>query len=144
MSNYRFEVMHPYTVIKQWDELLPHIERVVAIGHGEFSADSIRKRIMNNMGLMVAVYEGDTIIAVNTAEIVTYDSGLKSLLVPIFAGDGLRKWGVEWLELHKEMAQEFGCSEVRGLAIRDGWIRLLKDYGFVETYAVITMPVGEK
>jgi hypothetical protein len=144
MKRFRFEVLHPYTILKIWDALLPHIERVVAIGHGEFSADSIKQRIMNNMGLMVAVYDGATIVAINTAEVVTYDSGLKSLLVPIFAGDGLREWGEDWLELHKDMAIEFGCSEVRGLAIRDGWIRLLKDYGFSETYAVITMPVGEE
>jgi hypothetical protein len=143
MSKYRFEILHPYTMIKKWDELLPHIERVVAIGHGEFSADSIKQKVLDNRGFMIAVYEGDVIKAINTAEVAVYDSGLRSLVIPIFAGDGLRDWGPEWFELQKEIAREFNCKEIRGMAVRDGWIRLLDDYGFKPSYTVITAPVGE-
>jgi len=28
MSQYRFEVLHPYTIMQRWDALLPHIERL--------------------------------------------------------------------------------------------------------------------
>jgi hypothetical protein len=118
--------------------------RVVAIGHGEFSADSIKQKVLDNRGFMIAVYEGDEIKAVNTAEVAVYDSGLRSLLIPIFAGDGLRDWGPEWLEIQKEIAIYFNCKEVRGFAVRDGWERILKDYNFTTSYTVITMPVGEE
>jgi hypothetical protein len=145
MSKYRFEVLHPYTIIERWNDILPHIERVVDLSNNEFTPESIKFRAVSGNGLMIAVYDNATIVAVTTAEVVTYDSGLKSLLVPIFAGDGLYEWGEDWLKLHKDIASQLECQELRGMAARSGWMKVLKDYGFKESYAVITMPiVGEE
>jgi hypothetical protein len=144
VSNYRFEVLHPYTIIQLWDELLPHIERVIKVSNDEFTAESIKSRATSGNSLMITVFENDEIIAVTTAEVVTYDSGLKSLLIPIFAGDGMLDWGKQILELYTDMAKQLGCTELRGLAVRGGWMRILKDYGWKESYTVISMPLGEK
>lgn len=143
MSQYRFEVLHPYTIMQRWEELLPSIERVVKVSNDEFTAESIKARAVGGNSLMIVVFEGLEIIAVTTAEIVTYDSGLKSLLIPIFAGDGMMDWGKELLELYASIALQLGCNELRGLAVRGGWMRVLKDYGWKESYTVIKMPLGE-
>jgi hypothetical protein len=145
MSNYRFEVLHPYTIISKWGELLPHIERVIKVSNEEFTAESIKYRAVSGNGMMIAIYEDEQIIAVTTAEVVTYDSGLKSLLIPIFAGNDMFQWGKEFLELVKSIAKHFECNELRGFAVRDGWMKILKDYGWHENHVVITMPLtGEK
>jgi hypothetical protein len=143
MSKYRFEILHPYTMIKRWDELLSHIERVVAVSNNEFSSESIKQRVLSGNGIMMVVYENDKIKAVNTAEVVTYDSGLRALLIPIFAGEDMFTWGPEWLEMLSEIAREYNCTELRGLAVRNGWIRALKNYGWKENHIVMTMPVKQ-
>jgi hypothetical protein len=143
MSPYRFEILHPYTMVKKWDALLPHIERVVKVSNNEFSAESIRQRVLTGNGMMMVVYEDEDIIAVNTAEVVVFDSGKRALMIPIFAGDDLFTWGPAWLEMLKEIAIEYNCTELRGLAVRSGWARALKQYGWRANYEVITMPIGE-
>jgi len=142
MSKYRFEILHPYTIISKWDELLVHIERVVQVSNEEFTAESIKHRAVSGNGMIVAIYNAENIVAVTTAEVVTYDSGLRSLLVPVFAGSELYEWGLEWLELHKKIAKQFNCVELRGFAVRSGWMKILKDYGFKENHVVITMPIS--
>jgi hypothetical protein len=144
MNKYRFEVLHPYTIIQRWDDLLPSIERVVKVSNDEFTAESIKARAISGNSLMIAVLNDAEIIAVTTAEVVTYDSGLKSLLIPIFAGNGMMEWGKELLELYASIALQLGCNELRGLAVRGGWMRVLKDFGWKEGYTVIKMPLGEK
>jgi hypothetical protein len=55
------------------------------------------------------------------------------------------QWGKEFLELVKSIAKHFECNELRGFAVRDGWMKILKDYGWHENHVVITMPLtGEK
>jgi hypothetical protein len=144
MSKYRFEILHPYTMIKKWDELLIHIERVVRVSNNEFSAESIKQRILSNNGMMMVVYEDEQIKAVNTAEVVTFDSGKRALMIPIFEGDDLFTWGPSWLEMLVDIAKEYNCTELRGLAVRGGWSRALKHYGWRANYEVITMPIGEQ
>jgi hypothetical protein len=141
MSKYRFEILHPLTVIQKWDEIKPHIDRVVEASKDELCIDVIKDKLLNGRSIIVAVFEDNIILAVTTAEVVIYDSGLRSLLVPIFGGDGLFDWGAEWLEVFKKIATELNCSEIRGLAVRGGWMRVLKDYGFSENHVVITMPI---
>ena len=141
MSDYRFEILHPLTVIQRWDEILPHIERVVEASKDELCADIIKAKLLDGHSIIVAIFSKEKMLAVTTAEVVVYDSGLRSLLVPVFGGDGLFEWGAEWLEVIKKIATELNCAEIRGLAVRGGWMRILKDYGFSESHVVITLPL---
>lgn len=141
MSKYRFEVLHPITIIQRWEEILPHINRVVEASKDELCVDVIKAKLLDGHSLIVAVFEGIEMLAITTAEVVVYDSGLRSLLVPIFGGDGLFEWGEEWLEVFKKIATELNCAEIRGLAVRGGWMRILKNYGFSENHVVISMPI---
>jgi hypothetical protein len=144
MSKFRFELLHPLSILERWEELLPHINLVVKVSNDEFTADTIKQRALNNNGLMIAILKDEVVVAVTTAEVVTYDSGLRSLLIPIFGGAGLFEWGLEWLELHKKIAKQLNCTELRGLAVRSGWMEILKDYGWSENHVVITMQLGDE
>jgi hypothetical protein len=145
MSTYRFEVLHPYTILQRWDALLPHIERVVKRNNEEFTTESIKGRAVSGNGLMIAVFKDEEIVAVNTVEVVVYDSGLRSLLIPVLAGSEIVEWGEALLNLCTDIAKQFNCTELRAMAIRNGWIKVLKDFGWQEKHAVITMQIdGEK
>jgi hypothetical protein len=144
MQKYKIEYFHPLTIVDRWDELLPHIERLVGMSNGEFTNDSIRDRAVSGNSVLVAVSKDDKIIAVTTAEVVSYDSGLRSLLIPIVCGDEFMSWAPEWFEKMKELAVKFNCTELRGMAARDGWIRLLKPYGWHENHVVITCQLNEE
>jgi hypothetical protein len=137
-DNYHIEIIHPAMIESKWEEMLPHLMRVVEVSNNEFTEETIRQKAFNGNSLLVAIYENKQIIAVTTAEIVTYDSGLRSLLIPIFGGNKLVEWGDEWLEMMKHLAKHFNCTELRGLAVRDGWLRLLQTRGFNEVHTVIT------
>jgi hypothetical protein len=142
MNTYRFEVLHPYTIIHRWGELLPHIERIVKLNNDEFTTESIKGRAVSGNGLMIAVVNAENeIIAVNTVEVVVYDSGLRALLIPVLVGSAVIEWGEALLGLCTDIAKQFNCTELRAMAIRNGWIKLLKDYGWQEKHAVIVMQI---
>jgi hypothetical protein len=144
MSKYRFEVLHPYTIISKWEELLPHIERIVKKNNEEFTTESIKGRAVSGNGLMIAIYDGDSIVAVATVEVVVYDSGLRSLLIPVLVGAEVVGWGEELLGLCKDIAVQLSCTELRAMSIRNGWMKLLKDFGWQEKHAVIVMSLEDK
>jgi hypothetical protein len=143
--SHSIEILHPAFIDLYWEEMLPHIDKVVEVSNYEFTADSIRLRALNLNSVMVVVRNLDKkIVAVTTAEVVTYDSGLRSLLLPIIGGDGLYEWGDEWFRMMKHLAKYLNCTELRGLAARDGWLKLLKSRGWNENHTVITYQLNQE
>jgi len=144
MSDYRIEFLHPLTIVNRWEELLPHIERVVKVSNNEFTAESIKGRATSGNSVMIAVLDThDRVVALTTAEVVIYDSGLRSLLIPIVCGDYFFDWAREWFEVVKALAVQLNCSELRGLSVRDGWMRVLKSHGWHENHVVITYQIED-
>jgi hypothetical protein len=139
MSDYRIEFFHPLTIVNRWEELLPHLERVIKVSNDEFTTESIKARAVSGNSVMIVIIDKDNKIeAVTTAEVVTYDSGLRSLLVPIIGGSHFFEWAPDWFEIVKALAVQLNCSELRGFAVRDGWMRILKSRGWHENHCVIT------
>jgi len=127
-----------------WPQLMVHLERVIKVSNGEFTEETLYNRAMSGGSVIVTVNMGSDIIAVTTIEIVTYDSGLKSLLIPIFGGDKMFSWGEDFIVFLKMLAKQFNCTELRGMAVRDGWMRALKSKGWIETYSVIKLPLDDE
>jgi len=141
MSPYSFHMINPIMLEYLWPQLMVHLERVIKVSNGEFTEETIYNRAMNGGSVIVTVNMGSEIIAVTTIEVVTYDSGLKSLLIPIFGGDKMFSWGEDFLVFLKMLAKKYGCTELRGMAVRDGWMRALKNKGWSESYVVIKCPL---
>jgi len=138
MSEYNFTVVPMNLILVLWDQLVPHLFPVVEVGNGEITLESIKARAMSNSSIIITVTLDDEIVAVTTAEVVTYDSGLRSLLIPVIGGKGLFDWGEDWWSMHVALAKDLGCTELRGLAVRSGWMKILKERGWVENHVVIT------
>jgi hypothetical protein len=47
------------------------------------------------------------------------------------------------LDAEKEIAKSLGCVELRGCAVRNGWLRKLNKTAWQEVHTVIKLKLGE-
>ena len=120
-----------------WDQVVPHLERVVKVAHGEITLDSVKDQLIKGDALLITISDGPDIIAVNTLEVRNLSSGLKVLYIPITGGDRMDEWMDEFLKVAQAVAKDFNCTRLRGLAVRKGWMRVLKQHDWHEVHTVI-------
>ena len=115
------------------------MQLVVNASAGEITCGSVLNKAMSGECSIVAVIRTDNgaIVALNTVEICTYDSGMKALLIPVVGGTEAFEWGPDFLAECNQLAKATGCSEMRGFSTRELWKRVLKDYGWEESHFVI-------
>ena len=128
----------PVTLIDVvWPQCMEHIQRVVEKAHGEITLDSVKARLMTGNSLLITISKGVDIVACNVLEVRVMDSGLRALYIPITGGNDLDQWMPRFLEVAKAIAKDYQCTELRGLAVRKGWMRVLKSHGWEEVHTVI-------
>jgi len=124
-SGFVFAMIPPYLVDVMWKDIEPILQRVVDCSHGELSCDGVKRRAKAGTTLLVAICKDDKIVAVNTGDVVEFDSGLRSFYIPITGGDFMDEWLVDSLEVAKALAKDFNCTELRGISVRRGWLKAL-------------------
>jgi len=125
-----------------WYQIEPHVERVVNASAGEITVESVKQRALSGRSTIVAVVKGDEIVAVNTIEVTTYDSGLRCLEIPVVGGHEAFEWGPDFLEMCNQLAVQQGCQEMRGFSTRTSWLKVLKPFGWEESHFVIKRKTG--
>lgn len=126
-----------------WDKVIPHISKPIELSHGEVTLESIKRRLEIGEAMLITVSRGTELIAVNTVEVQEAESGLRTLAIPLIGGSEMDKWMDRFLEIVKAIAKDLGCSELRGIAARKGWMRLLAPKGWEEVSTIIRCDVGE-
>lgn len=126
-----------------WDRVVPHLEKPIALSHGEVTLESIKKRLLSGDVLLITVSRGTEIIAVNTVEVRTCESGLRALFIPLIGGSEMDEWMDRFLDIVKAIAKDFNCTELRGIAARKGWMRKLAPLGWSEVSTIIKCDVGD-
>lgn len=126
-----------------WPQCIEHIQRVVDRAHGEITLDSVKSRLMTGNSLLVTISKGVEIVACNILEVRVMDSGLRALYIPITGGHDLDQWMPRFLEVAKAIGKDYKCKELRGLAVRKGWMRVLKQYNWEEVHTVIKCDIEE-
>lgn len=124
-----------------WPVLEPILERVIATSNGELTSAGIKRRAMAGETLIIAVCKNDAVVAVNVLDVVEFDSGLRAMYIPITGGDFMEEWLDDSLEVAKAVAKDLRCTELRGLASRDGWLRRLKQNGWTTVSTIIKCDV---
>lgn len=143
MSEYSISVVAPAFVDIIWDQVLPHLQRVVDVAHGEMTCDSVKKRLQSGDSVLVTISKGSEIVAINTLEIRVMDSGLRALFIPITGGNEMFKWKDDFQAMAIKMAKFYNCTELRGLAVREGWMDVLKPMGWEHVHEVIKLEIGD-
>jgi len=135
----------PITLIDHvWDKSVPHLEKVIKKSPSELSIETIKESIIKGDQMLVIISDGDEVIAVNVLEVITYATGLKVLCIPITGGTRMDEWLDRFLKLAGYIAQDMGCTELRGYAVRPGWLKKLKSYGWEPVFTTIRCPVEQK
>lgn len=120
-----------------WDRAAPLLELPIALAHGEVTLDTMKKKLLMGESLLITVSRGTEIIAVNTVEVRHFESGLKALYIPLIGGTEMEEWMDRFLNIVSAIGKDLGCTELRGIAARKGWIRRLKPLGWSEVSTII-------
>lgn len=126
-----------------WPKCLPFFEMVKEKAPEDVGIETVYNRIMSGDTMLAAVLEGDEVIAINTLEIKELDSGNKILFLPIIGGARTKEWEDRFIELAHGIARVNNCIELRGMAVRKGWLRKLSSYGFEEHFVTLKCKVKE-
>ena len=124
-SGFTFAVIPPYLIDYLWSDIEPILQRVVDCSHGELTCDAVKAKCKAGHTLMVCILKDTEMVAINTADIVEFDSGLRVMYIPITGGDYIDDWLFDSLEVGKALARDHNCTELRGLSVRKGWLRKL-------------------
>ncbi len=126
-----------------WVQAEPLIKTVVDKAPDDLAIEAIKDRLMRGATAMVTISDGTEIVALNVVTIETLDTGMKVMFIPITAGTRMDEWLTPFLDIAKKIAKDYDCTELRGLSVRKGWMKVLKEYGWEESHVVIKCKVGE-
>jgi len=141
MSDYKISIVPPNMVEYLWEDVAPIIQRPIDLSHNEVTLDIAKKELMSGGVTLVIVTLGDEIVAINTLEVRTFPTGKKAMYIPLTGGDHLDYWMLDFLAMVKEMAKAHGCTHIRGLAVRKGWLRKLEKLGFEPISTTIELEI---
>ena len=126
-----------------WDKVLPFVKMVEEKTPEDIVAEVTKVELLKGALLLVTISRGTDLIAINVLDVRTLDSGVKVLYIPITAGSEMDLWIDRFLEITTAIAKDYNCVELRGLAVRNGWLRKLKPYGWEEMFTTIRYKIGE-
>ena len=111
-----------------WSQIEGYLVPVADVSSGDLTIESIQRDMKDGTCIAIVVIDNDKIIGINTLQVHTFNSGLKCLYVPIIGGERIDEWGEEFFCMCKDFAKQSGCTELRGMAARTGWLRKLKHH----------------
>lgn len=142
VNNFKIAAL-PQTFIEPvWHLIEPHIARVTEIVDDETTPMHIKEKALIGEVLIITISEGDKIIAALTADIRTYDTGMKALHLPHLGGDKFFQWRDQLNIVVNAIAKDFDCQQLR-IVGRRGWVKALKDLGWEEQYVVLKKDIGD-
>jgi len=136
-----------------WDKCVPHLQAVVDKAPDEISLKTIKDSLIKGDSWLVTVSEGTEVIAVNTFEVDVFPTGFRVLTIPITGSVGPNRiddWLERVLEIANAVALDYNCNQIRGFAVRKGWVKKLNQFALNEWSPVFTTikcdvkPVKEK
>jgi hypothetical protein len=143
MSNLTIAAIPPAMIDVVWNQLAPLLEKPIDLCKDETSLDYIYGFLKAGLLMALVVCENDKIIAVNVLRVDTFDNGNKLLFIVLVGGERIDEWGYQVLDAEKEIAKSLGCVELRGCAVRNGWLRKLNKTAWQEVHTVIKLKLGE-
>ena len=141
-NKYKIVVIPPALIPVIWDNIYSKLLDICELSNNEMTPDTIETRVNNGDSVLVAIILDNEIECVLSLEVVVYDSGLRSLLVPFISGKGMNDWFEMVENFCVQVAKSLNCTEIRGMAVRDGWARFLKDKDYKQSHVVFTKQIG--
>lgn len=119
-----------------WPIVSGYIESAIDHACGELELHDIYQKLHSeNMGL-VTITESEGISAACVVEFIDYPQKY-ALRVVALGGEGMKSWLPELLEFLDRWAEENDMDRIEQMG-RDGWIRVLNEYGYQKRYTFMT------
>ena len=124
----RFVKVEPQAVTEIWTLIRPHLESLLLVCDGEYSARNVFDLILAGKFHLWLAYSKDSIDGIAISYFVDYPLKRKLMIVGA-AGEGAKAWLGDAMSEMKKYASDNGCSnaQIRG---RKGWHKLLPDWAF--------------
>ncbi len=134
----------PVTLVELvWPKVEPCLALPIAKANGEVTMETTKAKLLSGEALLMIVSRGTDVLAAATIEVRTYESGQRGLYIPLVGGREMDLWMFRFLDIAKAIAKDHNCSELRGIAVRKGWLRKLKDLGWEEVSTIIKCNVEQ-
>lgn len=122
------------------DQVGPILLRAVQRTRGRWKIhDALDQIDLGHQQLWIA-FDGQRIMGVVTTRVVPYPHR-KMLEIVYCAGDSLKEWMSDMLDLLDHWREDNGCQGTE-LVGREGWTKLLEPFGFRKTYVVMEKSDG--
>lgn len=128
-----------------WKYVEDLLEKPVELNLGEFTLEDIKDRLLkDDMQLWIAASTSEKILAAGVSEVVVYPREKRVRIVLIGARENRLD---EWIDTCFEPSSPFfnWCKDIGAKRVestgRDGWTKVLRDYGFKKYYTVLTRDV---
>ena len=137
MNTLKIAVVPAVMVEVIWPLVLPLIQLVVEKAPDEVDVDIMKQALIDGQEWMVTISDGPEIVAVNILKIHVFDTGVRTLYIPIIGGSRMDEWMKPFLDMAHAAARDMNCTELRGIACRKGWLRKLKDYDWYRVHEIV-------
>lgn len=111
--------VQPEQVMLVWDKVEPILARAVRPETGE-SLDSVRADLLMARSYLWVIGEFQGVVITTIIERPTQ----RVLFTPYLAGDNMREWLDDWIEVQKEYAEFNDCAAME-FSGRRGWLKAL-------------------
>jgi hypothetical protein len=105
---------------------------------GQDTIQTLRASLMQGKEGVFVITEGEDIIGAVTYAPTDYDTGLRLLDINYAGGVAMDTQMPVVIAMFQHLKQAFMCDRVR-ITGRKGWIRYMKQFGFVDTHYSVEM-----
>lgn len=126
-----------------WDQMVPILDMCIRKAPDDLVASVVYEQLKTNNSMLLMVYRGPKVIAINVLDIKVLDSGVRVLYIPIIAGSEMDVWLEEAHRICVQIAKDYNCTELRGIAVRKGWMSKLQPYGWEEMFTTVRCPLKD-
>lgn len=102
----------------------------IKLSDGECSLGPALDRLLSEENRLIVVTKGHEIVLAYTVKVITYETGLRELAVPLIGGTNLEDLKVSFMPMISDIARRNNCSSIVMQGARAGWARKLKPYGW--------------
>lgn len=142
MSDYIVSAVPASLIDIVWPQVEPLLQKPIELAHGETDINAVYNNLKTANILLCTVSQGPVIVAAFTLEFREFESGLKTMYLPLIGGTNMRHWMDQGLKVVEAIGKDFKCTELRGISVRKGWMRILEKKGWEEVSVTVRCPIG--
>jgi hypothetical protein len=121
-----------------WDEVSELLALACERSHGQETIQTLRASLMKGSEGLFVVQDGDDIIGAVTYQTTDYNTGLRLLDINYAGGVAMDTQMPAVIEMFHRLKTALMCDRLR-ITGRKGWVRYMKQFGFVDTHYSVEM-----